>query len=200
MSRTQMTTGRKALGTVLVVGVLGSVSAAGVFGAFSATTQNAGNEISTGTVNLTDNDLGSAMFQVNNAEPGHTWTKCIKVTYTGSLDADVKNYLRSTPGPLSPYMSLKLERGTQPAGAFPECTGFTAAPENPVVYDDAFTATSMPRSSATAISEPPVGKAFWQQGDTLALRMTLTLSPTMPDTVQGATTGDATVVWEATNR
>jgi hypothetical protein len=190
----------KILGSVLVVGVLGSVSAAGVFGAFSATTQNSGNEISTGTVTLGDNDAGSAMFQTTNAEPGQSWTKCISVTYGGSLPADVTNYLRSTPGTLSPYMHLKLERGTQTTAAFPECGDFTPAPTAAVVYDAPFSDPAMPRTSETAMSEPPVGKTVWEQGDSLALRITLSLSPTMPDTLQGATTGDASIVWEATNR
>jgi len=44
----------KLLLSALVIGALGSVAALGVFGVFSATTQNAGNEISTGTVALTD--------------------------------------------------------------------------------------------------------------------------------------------------
>lgn len=200
MSRTRMTTGRKALGSVLVVGVLGSVSALGVFGAFSATTQNAGNEISTGTVALGDNDAGQAMFQVSNAEPGDTFTRCIKVTYTGSLEAEVKNYLRSTPGPLSPYLSLKLERGTQTTGGFPDCGNFAPATTAPIVYDNAFTSPTMPRSPETAIAENPVDKTAWNQGDSLALRMTLSLSSAMPDTIQGASTGDATVVWEAKNK
>ncbi len=191
---------RKLLASALVVGTLGSVSALGVFGAFSATTQNAGNEISTGTVALGDNDAGSAMFQVTGAKPGDTWTKCIKITYTGSLPADVKNYLSSTPGALTPYLSLKLERGTQTTGGFPGCGDFTPAPTDPVVYDDVFMSAAMPRSSETALSEAPVGKAFWEQGDTLALRMTLKLSPAMPDSVQGASTGNATVIWNATNR
>jgi hypothetical protein len=200
MSRMLSTRSSKLLGSALVVGVLGSVSAAGVFGAFSATTQNAGNEISTGTVDLSDNDLGSAMFQVTNAKPGNTWTKCIKVTYTGSLQADVKNYLRSTPGPLTPYLHLKLERGTQTTDAFPGCGDFVAAPTGGIVYDAAFSDPSMPRTSATAIPENPVGKTAWDAGDSLALRVTLSLDAAMPDTIQGATTGDATIVWEATNR
>jgi hypothetical protein len=199
MSGITMTGPRKVLGSVLVVGVLGSVSALGVFGAFSATTQNAGNEISTGTVALGDNDAGSAAFQVTNAEPGDTFTRCIKVTYSGSLQADVKNYLRSTISPLTPYLSLKMERGTQTTGTFPGCGDFVAA-TGPAVYDGPFTNPTMPRSPETAIAELPVNKTVWEQGDTLALRMTLSLSPTMPDNIQGSTTGDATVVWEATNR
>ena len=75
----------KLLASALVVGVLGTVAAGGVFGLFSATTQNAGNEISTGSVALSDNDNGSAMFNITNAKPGDSWTRCIKVTYAGSL-------------------------------------------------------------------------------------------------------------------
>jgi hypothetical protein len=190
----------KILGSVLVVGVLGSVSAAGVFGAFSATTQNSGNEISTGTVALGDNDAGSAMFQTTNAEPGQTWTKCIKVTYTGSIEADVVGYMRSAPGPLSPYLALKLERGTQTSGTFPDCGNFEPAATDGVLYDASFMSPTMPRDRATAIAHAPVGKVAWNQGDSLALRMTLSLDASMPDLAQGASTGDATVVWEASNR
>jgi hypothetical protein len=200
MSRMQMSTGRKALGSVLVVGLLGSVSAAGVFGAFSATTQNAGNEISTGTVALGDNDGGSAMFQVTNAEPGDAFVRCVKVTYTGSLQADVTNYIRSTPTELTPYMHAKIERGTQTGGAFPSCDGFTPAATGSVTFDADLSDPTFPRSPETAIVENPVGKTAWDQGDSVALRMTVSLSPNMPDTIQGATSGDATVVWEAKNK
>jgi hypothetical protein len=191
---------KKLVGSVLVVGVLGSVSAAGVFGAFSATTQNSGNEISTGTVAIGDNDLGSAMFQVANAEPGDSFTRCIKVTYTGSLQADVKNYLTSTVGPLTPYLNARVERGTQTTGVFPGCGDFTPAATGGTVFNAGFSDAAFPRSMATGITENPVGKTVWDQGDTLALRVTLSLDAAMPDTIQGASSGDATVVWQATNR
>lgn len=193
---------RKLLASVLVVGTLGTVSALGVFGAFSATTQNAGNEISTGTVALGDNDGGLAAFQITGAKPGDSWTQCIKVTYTGSLPADVTNYLSSNIGPLSPYLSLKLERGTQTTGAFPGCGDFTPATTGAVVFDAPFTSTNppMPRDPATALAEAPVGKTFWEKGDSLSLRMTLALSSALPDTVQGASSGNATINWEAKNR
>ena len=52
---------------------------------FSATTQNAGNEISTGTVAISDNDAGSALYNITGAKPGDTVSRCIRTTYTGSL-------------------------------------------------------------------------------------------------------------------
>ena len=84
-----MSNSQKALASALVVGLLGGVVALGVFGLFSATTQNSGNEISAGTIAISDNDSGSAMFNITNAKPGDTWTRCIKVSYNGSLPADV---------------------------------------------------------------------------------------------------------------
>jgi hypothetical protein len=52
---------RKALASLLVVGVTGSMAAFGVFSAFSDTTNNAGNTFSTGNVTISDNDAGGAM-------------------------------------------------------------------------------------------------------------------------------------------
>jgi hypothetical protein len=189
--------GRKLLVSALVVGVLGTVSALGVFGLFSATTQNAGNEIVAGNVALTDNDAGSAMFNVSDAKPGDAWTRCIKVTYTGSLPADVRNYLRSTPGPLTQYVSLKLEQGTQLASTFPNCDGFT--PDSVGTVYDGPISSALFGSYATGLVETPAGQTSWQQGDSLVLRVTMSLSASMPDQVQGTSTGSATVVWEARN-
>ncbi len=110
-----------------MVGVLGTVAAGGVFGLFSATTQNAGNEISTGTVALSDNDNGSAMFNVQNAKPGDSWTRCIKISYSGTLAADVRHYIQATPTLVGQYMTVKIETGTQAASTFPDCTGFVSA-------------------------------------------------------------------------
>lgn len=69
-----------------------------------------------------------------------------------------------------------------------------------MVYDAPFTAPTMPRDGTTAVAEAPVGKAAWDRGDALALRITLNLDPAMPDNLQGRSTGDATITWEATNR
>ena len=82
-----MTKSKKVLLSAVVVGVLGSFVALGVFGLFSATTQNSGNEISSGVVSLSDNDAGSSLVNVTGAKPGDSWTRCIRVTYSGVLGA-----------------------------------------------------------------------------------------------------------------
>ncbi|MDX1657438.1 MAG: hypothetical protein R3343_01330 [Nitriliruptorales bacterium] len=65
--------------------------------AFSATTDNPGNDFASGEVSLTDN-FAVPMFDVTattpsveagNLAPGDTKTNCIEVTYTGTIDPSV---------------------------------------------------------------------------------------------------------------
>lgn len=195
-----MSKSQKVLLSTVVVGVLGSAVALGVFGLFSATTQNAGNEISSGTVALSDNDAGSAQFNITGAKPGDSWTRCIKVSYNGSLPADVRIYELGGGGPLSPYLTLKLEQGTQSEATFPSCTGFTPDATNGTgtLYEGPGFG-SIGSSYETGAPVVPFGQAVWNSGDSLVFRSTLTLSPTAPDGAQGNTTGVFTIVAEARN-
>jgi len=194
----------KLLASALVVGVLGTVAAGGVFGLFSATTQNAGNEISTGIVALSDNDNGSAMFNVSNAKPGDTWTRCIKVTYGGSLDADVHLYLKDGVGPLGRHLTMRMRQGTQLNSTFPSCTGF--APDGsaggtgvvfvgPVASDP----PSPPGTFETGLPLVPFGQPAWSTGTSQVYEFEMTLAADTPDAMQGSSTGSLTVVWEARN-
>ena len=72
-----------------ILGALFLVSAlvlTGSRGAFSATTSNPDNAFTAGTIALTDDDGGTAMFTVTAMEPGDTAEGCITVTYTGTAD------------------------------------------------------------------------------------------------------------------
>jgi hypothetical protein len=96
------------------------------YAAFSGTTRNSGNSWSTGTVSLTDDDAGSARFQVANMTPLSTDTKCIKVTANASVPGTVKGYalnaVLSAQG-LQDHVLLTVKEGT--GGTFADCTGFT---------------------------------------------------------------------------
>src|SRR5206468_3518155 len=105
---TQMSKMKKVLATLVVVGVVGVLAAFGTFSAFSSTTSNPGNEFKAGTVTLADNDTGTALYNNQAAKPGTTVTSCINVTYTGSLDADVRLYVPDTIGALGPYTNLTI--------------------------------------------------------------------------------------------
>jgi hypothetical protein len=192
-----MNRSQKALASVVVVGVLGSVVALGVFGLFSATTQNSGNEISSGTIAISDNDAGSAMFNITNAKPGDSWTRCIKVLYSGSLPADVKLYELGGGGPLSPYLKLKLEQGAQAESTFPSCTGFTPDGTGTIYEGPGF--GSIGSTYDTGAPVVPFGKTVWSPGEALVFRATLTLDAAAPEIAQGNTTGEFTIVAEARN-
>jgi len=80
------------------------------YSAFSGQTDNSGNNWATGTVNLTDDDKGEALFVAKNMKPGHKWEKCITVTSNGSLPATVKLFAEdaTAANALDSHITLKV--------------------------------------------------------------------------------------------
>jgi hypothetical protein len=191
MSRT-----RKVLRTLLVVGVVGTVAGAGSFSAFTSQADNDDNIVSAGTVVLVDNDGDTVpLYEITNAKPGSTQTSCIRVSYTGSLDATVKLYTPSAIGALGPEVTLKIESGTQAAPSYPSCTGFVA---ETTLFDAVL--STFPTSYAGGLLDFPGAGTKWVSGDAVVYRVTATLSASAPDAAQGASTGLHTLRWEAQNQ
>jgi hypothetical protein len=190
---------QKVLLSTLVVGVLCGLTTLGVFGLFSATTQNAGNEITTGTVAISDNDAGSALYNVTGAKPGDTVSRCIRTTYTGSLPASVHLYSTSTPGALAQYVDVTITKGTQPGSAFPSCDAFTADAGG-AIFSGTLQGFEQARTDfASAIVTAPAGQSNWVTGNSVVYKVDATLQVGTPDTSQGASSGVHTFVWEARN-
>ncbi len=196
-----MTLKIKVLMTLLCMGSLGSFAAIGVFGAFSSTTSAASSQFASGTVTLGDNDLGGAMYSVANAKPGESVTKCIKVTYTGSLDADVRLYTSSTIGSLGQYVDLTVTPGTQSSSSFPSCTGFVAD-SGGALYSGTLAAFGTAKNSYTngVVDYPGTSATKWATNDSVVYQFTATLQSSAPDAAQGLTTGSHTFNWEARNQ
>jgi hypothetical protein len=191
----------KVLLTALCVGALGSLAAMGVFGAFSATTTNAGNTITAGTVAIADNDAGAAMYSIPNAKPGESVSRCIKVTYTGSVDADVHIYTTSTIGSLGQYVDLTITPGTQATSTFPSCTGFTPDSGGALYTGTLQNFGSAKGSYANGVVDNPGTSATkWVANDSVVYQVTATLQSSAPDVAQGLTTGAHTFTWEARNQ
>lgn len=181
--------GRKFLLTLLIVGVVGSLAGIGTFSAFSSTTDNTGNLFEAGTVYITDNDGGaSSLYNVSNAKPGDTVTSCIKVTYTGSLNATVKLY-GSGVGALGPYVGLTVVEGTG-GGAFGNCTGFVAGS---TIFNS--TLDTFPTTYAGGISTG----GTWTNPTTVTYQFTVTLPAAVVNAAQGLSTGLHSFTWEARN-
>jgi predicted ribosomally synthesized peptide with SipW-like signal peptide len=192
----------KVLRTLLVLGIVACIAGAGVFSAFSSKTENTGNVITAGTVELESNGGASPLYAITGAKPGDTKTSCIKVTYKGSLPATVKLFTPTTPfGALAPYVNLKVEAGTQATSTFPNCTGFTPATSGATIYEGTLSAFATEHGSyATGITTNPAGATKWETESSVVYQFTATLSSTAPEAAQGKTTGEHAFRWEAQNQ
>lgn len=136
-----------AIGTALLLVVLFTVSRSRA--AFTTTTANTGNSLATGTVVLTDDDTGSAMFSVTGMSPGTPVSECIAVSYAGSLlPAPVRLY-GSTTGALDTYLDTTIEVGT--GGSSATCTGFVASSTPFTGTLEAFSATNLDWASGLSV-------------------------------------------------
>ncbi|TFD93033.1 hypothetical protein E3T61_05520 [Cryobacterium lactosi] len=170
--------------------------------AFSSSTRNPGNSWSTGSVALTDDDNGTAGFQVSNVTPGQTGAKCIVVTASSSVPGVVKAYVQnlspSAQG-LEKYIDLKIEQGT--GGSFADCTGFVAnsVPVLPAaslatlstVNNDYATGGSPWTTTGNASGESKTYKGTWTFDASGLTQLEI-------DALQGASTS-IDLVWELQN-
>ena len=120
--------------------------------AFTADTRNIGNSWETGSMAISDDDGGAAMFQIVNVIPGQTGEKCIAVSATASVPSTVKLYAADLAADgLEPYVNVTIEQGT--GGGFTAgCAGFT--PADPAALEDSQTLATLGanhNSWATAI-------------------------------------------------
>lgn len=119
----------KVLG-LLVVPVAVIATGVGVVGAsysaFNSVTSGPGTSWSTGNVALA-NDAGSAAFSTTGLKPGSFNERCIVVTSTGTVPANVRLYgtAPSATNNLSNALQLTITPGT--GGGLGSCTGFSAA-------------------------------------------------------------------------
>ena len=193
---------RKMLVTALVVGLVATLAAVGTWSAFSSQTSNGGKSFAAGTVYLSDNDAGSAMYSVTNRKPGQQVEQCIKVTYTGSLDATVKLYTTSSIGSLGSYIDLTVEKGTSSGSpTFPACGTFTS--ESTIYTGTLGGFASAKNSYANGVAANPGSATKWVANDELVYRFTLTLQD--DNSANGANSGALTsgshgFTWEARNQ
>lgn len=170
------------------------------YAAFSGTTRNSGNDWSTGTVTLTDDDGGAARFQVTNMLPDQTETKCIKVTANATVDSTVRGYtlnpsVTAARG-LENRIFVKILSGN--GGTFADCTGWTndsGLPDQEATLAQLATKNSFANGiggwAVTAGTSTKTYKISWRFDTT-------GMSQSAVDAMQGASTG-IDVQWEMQN-
>ena len=192
-----MTRTKSLLRSLLLIGAAGAVAAFGTFSAFSSTTENPGNDIDTGTVALSDNDSGVALYDVNDAAPGTTVDRCITVTYSGDLAADVKLYLPDAVGTLGQYVNMTVTPGTDASPSFGDCTGFVA--DGAALFTGTLQGFRTAHSSwSNGLVDNPGASSGWAQGNSVTYRVQLTVQDN--NNAQGLATGTHRIMWEARNK
>ena len=167
--------------------------------AFTASTDNTGNYFNAGTVSLSDNDGTTALFTVDGMEPGDVETRCIQLSYDGTITTPsaVKVYsggytnVGGTAG-LSDYLEVTIDEGT--GTTFPGCGDF-------VLDTNVLPATDLTTFGGTYTGYGS-GVGTWTPaatGETRAYRVTVELLASTPDAEQGAGTTDVAFVWEVQN-
>ena len=187
-----MTTVRKILVSLIVIGAVGAVAGVGVFSAFSDTTTNSGDQFSAGTVTLTDNDLDAPAYNVSNGKPGDFQEMCIKVTYDGSLPATVKLYRSGFSGGtgLDAYIDLAITKGTDDQT---NCGDFNPGSS---IYSSTLSGLATTWAGGIALTDQ-TGSAVWDDNDAVTYRIRATLQN--DNAAQGKTAGTHNFVWEAQN-
>ena len=190
-----MTRTKTLLRTLLGVGAAGAIAAFGTFSAFSSTTENPGNRLTTGTVQLTDNDVDGAAYAATGLKAGESRRKCIRVEYTG-LDADVKLYIPEALGALGQYVTLSITPGTQ-GTANPDCTGF--APEATPLYSGSLqNFRDLHNDWDSGLADGPGSATFWANGNSVVYEVKAVVQDT--NSAQNKDTLLHKLVWEARNR
>jgi hypothetical protein len=189
---------RKILLTVAVLVVLVGLIAIGSFAAFNATTTNTGNNISAGSVAISQHGTATTLYNVSGQKPGQSTARCVRVTYSGSLLSSVKLYISSGAVSNGSLYNLQVERGsglTAPAADM-NCTGFT---QSSVGFGPA-TLGSFPTTYATGVDGKASGTA-WNTSDVVDYRFTITQNDDAAANAHTSVTssGSHSFTWEAHN-
>ena len=177
---------RKLLLTGALLAATGLTASLFTWAAFSATTNNGTNSWQAGSVTITHDDSGSAMFNVSGIVPGNTGQKCIKVTYSGSVAATVKLYRSAIGGTgLDSYIDLTVNKGSGSSGTNGDCTGFSAGSD---IHTS--TLTAVPTSYAAGLDG-----ATFNPNDQPVYRFTWSLQD--DNNANGKTATGVTFTWEA---
>ena len=172
----------------------GLIIAQASYAAFSATTSNAGNTWSAGSIAISDDDSDTALFTASGLKPGDTGTSCLVVTSTGSLPSSIKMYSTgaASTNALSSYLDIAVTQGT--GGTAGDCTGFTPLTSGPDVYSGSLADFGVRTTSF------PTGAGSWRPtggtSESRTFRVTYTLRAATPNTAQNGT-ASVGFTWEA---
>lgn len=190
---------RKVLASLLVLSVLTALVGGSTVSSFTSNSSADGNTYAAGTVAVSDNDAGQALYSLTGLEPGTTTERCIKVTYEGTLAGEVRLYTDSTLGALAPYLDLTVTPGSQTGSpAFGSCTNFTPDAGGALFAGTLAGFASAHGNWASGLADQGPGPATaWNAGNTAVYRLSVSVKD--DDAAANKSTGTHRFVFEARN-
>jgi predicted ribosomally synthesized peptide with SipW-like signal peptide len=179
----------RVLASIAALSLFGAIGVWGTYSAFTDTTQSSGSTFSSGTVHITDDDAGSAMFALTGMVPGTTSAKCINVTNAGDVPFSSVALSAASSGALAGALQVTIDKGTgATGGASSSCASFSstatgvvsgllnALPTSAAPFDDSSSwAVSAVRSYRVTVKLDPLASGTYQ-GKTASLDLTWTAS------------------------
>lgn len=160
---------------------------------FTSSTDNAANAFASGSVVLTDDDGGSSLFTLPAMYPGQTFSNCLVVTYSGTLDPVVVRLYSggfADSGNVADHLVVTVDEGA--GGAHNDCTGFVEDDAGAEFSDTLTQFGALHTNYATGVGEwDPTGP-----GQSKTYRVTVELDAAAPAAVQGESVTALTFVWE----
>jgi predicted ribosomally synthesized peptide with SipW-like signal peptide len=170
------------------------IAGLGTFAAFTATTTNPGNQITSGTVSLNDTDGGTGKLStILDGGGTQTTQKCIRVTYTGSLGATIKLYRTGAINSgANGKFTVAVDRAstgtlTSP-GSDMNCTG-------PTAWAPVLATTDVDATATTYAGGSDVKGSAFAQNNSVDLRFTTTVKDGV---LNGNTTSNDTGLFDWT--
>jgi hypothetical protein len=171
--------------------VSGLTVGSGTNAAFTASASSGASSWSTGTVTLSNDAGGSALFTATATAPGGGSARCVTVTYSGSVAAGIRLYATALSGALAPYVDVTIAVGTGDTTGG-SCAAFTRTQE---LFNGTLSALAAGHGDFAAGLggfAPSAGPA------SAAYRISWQIDNAAPNSVQN-TTASSTFTWEAQN-
>jgi predicted ribosomally synthesized peptide with SipW-like signal peptide len=169
----------RVLASIAALSLFGAIGALGTYSVFTDTTDSSGSTFSSGTVHITDDDAGSAMFALTGMVPGTQAIKCINVTNAGDVPFSNVALSAAGSGALAGALQVTIDKGTgATGGAGSSCTNFSATSTGVV--------SGLLDALPTGVAPFDDGSS-WAVGATRSYRVTVQLDPLAASSFQGKT-------------
>lgn len=141
----------------------------------------AGNAVAAGTVELSDDDQGRSLVDLDAMAPNRPVEECITVSYAGTILPVELTLDTQTVGDLGPFLDVEIEQGE--GGGFDDCDGFEPTE---LVFDGTL-------GELADVGALPLG-SFYNTGDAATFRFRFELAD---EAAAAGRSSSIDFVWEA---